>query len=153
MKKTVLFLLGLLLLAALSGCGARGQIEALRTQRLAQSLVRAGNIRNLRAAEDPRAVYGLTEGEVCAYLAAYALSADEAAVFFCPDEASLSRAKLAVSERLRAQMALYRESVPELYARLADARFGQAGKWYYLIVAEKKSADAAERRIGELTRQ
>ncbi|MBQ3879886.1 MAG: hypothetical protein II727_06240, partial [Oscillospiraceae bacterium] len=65
-------------------------------------------------------------------------------------EASLSRAKLAVSERLRVQMEKYRDSAPELYARLADARFGQKGKWYYLIVAEKKSADAAEKRMESL---
>lgn len=148
MKKPGLVLLISALIFLLSGCGA--ELGALRTQRIAQSLVRAGNIRGLALCADAKALYGLAEGEVCAYTARWALDADEVAVFACPDEASLSRAKLAVSEHLRVQMEKYRDSAPELYARLADARFGQKGKWYYLIVAEKKSAEAAEKRMESL---
>lgn len=161
---------GVLALAVLfllfSGCQSAGAIRASGAARIAAEVKKAGNIKNLcavpgetaegiyamEAEEIFRAFYGLEQGdcaEMCAYLAKNAMQVDEVAIFTCETDAQLNKAKLAVAERLYAQMQRYKTVSDALYSRLADARYGQCGKYYYLIVALADCADAAENRILE----
>lgn len=156
----------LCLLLLLSGCAAGGVIRGSGAQRVAAEVKKAGNIKNLctvpgQAAQEIyamesdaifSALYGLKEGDcaqMCAYLAETAMNVDEVAIFTCETDAQLDKAKLAVAQRLYTQMQQYQDVSQKLYQRLADAHYGSSGKYYYLIVAEKKSADAAEKRILE----
>lgn len=149
-----------------SGCTMPGAIRGSRAQRIAAEVKKAGNIKNLSAVpgqeaqqiyamEDGEifaALYGLEEGdcaEMCAYLADNAMHVDEIAIFTCENDAQLDKAKLAVAQRLYAQMERYKDVSDMLYQRLADARYGVSGKYYYLIVARAECADAAEKRVLE----
>ena len=162
MKKRCLLLSVLLLL--LSSCSVFD--IGTEAERMALAAVRARNIKNLCALTEQDAqkiydtqdsgtllylLYGLHASDCadfCVFLPRRALQVDEAAVFMFDDLKQLEKIKLAVSRRLSAQMEAFRD-FDGLYARLADARYGQAGNCYYLIIAPGKSADAAEEKIRE----
>ena len=166
MKKRRLIPMLLALALVLCSCSALDARLPGGTQRIARQVVRAGNIKNLCSVPGTQAqeIYGCeSDGEIlrqlyglrpqhcdayCLYLPKYALDVCEAAVFSFSNGYQLERIKLAVSRRLAAQMSLYREH-DELYRMLADARYGESGGYYYLIIAPAKSADAAEKKMLE----
>ena len=141
-------------------------IRGSGAERVAAEVKKAGNLEGLcvvpgETAQNQYAMessqifftlYGLnTEdcAEMCAYLAKNAMDVNEIAIFAFENEEQLNKVKLAVSKRLYTQMKQYQGLSETLYNRLADARYGVSGRYYYLIVAEKECADAAEKRILE----
>ena len=166
MKTRRLIPLLLALALILSACSALDARLPGGTERIARQLVRAGNIKNLCSVPGTQAqeIYGCeSDAEIlnklyglrpqhcdayCLYLPKYALDACEVAIFSFSNDYQLDRIKLAVSRRLASQMEAYREH-DALYRMLADARYGESGGYYYLIIAPSKSADAAEKKMLE----
>ena len=153
-----------LLFLFLSSCAVFG--TGSDAEHAALAAVRAGNIKNLcvLTEQDAQEIYGARDADAllyslyglhasdcagfCVYLPRRAMQVDEAAVFTFEDLKQLEKLKLAVSYRLSTQMETFRD-FDGLYARLADARYGQVGNYYYLVIASEKSADAAEAKIWE----